>query len=61
MSVPKLAHLIKRDRLTKAVFEGKEKANEVATATAVKIMEGADEKRAAVATHIEVMGTKTAV
>jgi len=43
------------------VFEGKEKANEVANATATTILEGADEKRAVDAAHIEVMDVKRAV
>lgn len=49
------------DGLIETVFEGKEKANEVANATATKILEGADEKRAVDAAHIEVMDVKSAV
>jgi hypothetical protein len=44
-----------------AVFEGKEKANEVANAAANKIFEGADEKGGEDATHVEVMDAKRVV
>lgn len=47
--------------LTETVFEGKEKANEVTNATATKILEETNEKRALDATHIEVMEVKRAV
>ncbi|RAO73936.1 uncharacterized protein BHQ10_009948 [Talaromyces amestolkiae] len=43
------------------LFEGKEKANEVTNATATKILEETNEKKALDATHIEVMEVKRAV
>jgi hypothetical protein len=49
------------DGLTEAVFEGKEKADEVAHAAANQIFEGVDEKRAVDAAHVEVMDEKRVV
>lgn len=43
------------------MFEGKEKADEVANAAANQIFEGADEKRVVDATHVEVTDEKRVV